>query len=495
MDSTEYEGRVDARLRRELVAGRGWDGRGGMLGWRAMPSTVFDSFYFKDRFGSVAMRALWDDRATLQRWLDVEAALAEVQAELGLVPKSVAREIARKARIENLDLRALKRGFDRTWNPVVPVVDELRRHLSPRAAGCLHWGATSKNVFDTALTLQVRDSYAVVFAGLRAVAALLAGLADEHRDTIMAGRTHGQHALPVTFGFKAAVWLDELLRGEGRLREGRKRVLVGEFGGAVGTFASLGRDGPRVQARLMKRLGLGVPAIPVKTAGDRLAEYVLHLAMLSATLGKIAQGIHNLQQTEVDEVTESTEGRVGSSAMPHKQNPVASGSVVYLGRLLRANVLAALDYIHPEGEDDHRQGETAWKFVPEACLLVDAQLGLLKRVLETLIVKPENMRRNLERAGGFVTSEAVLMRLAAAVGRDRAHATVKALSDEARRVDASFATAVRSDPMVREHLSARQIEECLDERASLGQTRKLVDRVLARYRRSRSGVAAGRPPA
>jgi adenylosuccinate lyase len=296
-----------------------------------MPSTVFDSFYFKDRFGSAAMRALWDDRATLQRWLDVEAALAEVEAELGLVPKGAAREISRRARIEDLDLGTMKRGFDRTWNPVVPLVDALRARLSPRAAGYVHWGATSKNIFDTGLALQVKDSYAVILDNVVAVTELLAGLAETHRGTVMAGRTHGQHALPVTFGFKAAVWLDEMLRAEERLREGRRRVLVGEFGGAVGTLASLGREGRRVQSGLMKRLGLGVASIPVKTAGDRLAEFVVHLGMLSATLGKVAQNIYNLQQTDIDEVTESNEGKVGSSAMPHKQNPVASGSIVFLG--------------------------------------------------------------------------------------------------------------------------------------------------------------------
>lgn len=448
-----------------------------------MPSTVFDSFYFKDRFGTPAMRELWNDRATLQRWLDVEAALARVEAELGLVPKKAAREIAGKARIENLDLRALKRSFDRTWNPVVPLVEGLRKTLSPASAGYVHWGATSKNIFDTGMTLQVKDSYSIILANLQAVASLLAGLAVKHRDTIMAGRTHGQHALPVTFGFKAAVWLDEIMRQQDRLLEGKKRVLVGEFGGAVGTLASLGRKGLRVQKLLMLRLDLGIAPIPVKTAGDRLAEFIVHLGMLSATLGKIAQNIYNLQQTDIDEVTEFTEGKVGSSAMPHKQNPVASGSIVFLGRLLRSNVLPALDYIHAEWEDDHRQGETAWKFVPETCLLVDAQLELMQRVLENLIVKPENMERNLERAGGFVCSEALLMKLAAAIGSDRAHAIVKELSDEARRSEASFSEAVRAHPVVGRHLTRQEIEDCVNYHAYLGETETLVNRVLSIYRR------------
>jgi len=183
-----------------------------------MPSTAFDS---------PAMRAIWDDRAMIQRWLDVESALAAVEAELGLVPRSAAKEIARKARVELLDLPGMKRDFDETWNPVLPLVDALRRQLSPRHARWVHWGATSKNILDTGTALQIKDSHAVVLAELEAICDILADLAARHRDTLMAGRTHGQQALPITFGFKVAVWLDELLRQRERLLESRPRVLVG----------------------------------------------------------------------------------------------------------------------------------------------------------------------------------------------------------------------------------------------------------------------------
>jgi adenylosuccinate lyase len=450
-----------------------------------MPSTVFDSFYFKDRFGTQAMRDVWSDRATIARWLEVESALAAVQAELGLVPKTAAREIERKARVENLDLQSMKRGFDRSWNPVVPLLDELRRKLSVGARAALHWGATSKNVFDTGMVLQVKESYAVIETGLWNVMERLASIAKEHRETVMAGRTHGQHAIPVTFGFKAAAWLDELLRHEERLAQSRPRVLVGEFGGAAGTLASLGGKGLAVQARLMARLDLGVAAAPVKTAGDRIAEFVLLLSMLSATLGKIAQNLYNLQQTEIDEVQECSEGKVGSSAMPHKQNPVASGSVVYLGRLLRANAGPALDYIHAEWEDDHRQGETAWKFLPEVCFLADAQLGIMKRLLSSLVLKPENMRRNLERASGFLCSEALLMRLSEPIGRDRAHEAVKKVCDIARERGESLREVALETPDVRRHLSAASIESCLAPESYLGKTLEIVRRVLASYRKRR----------
>ena len=268
-----------------------------------MPASAFDSFYLRDRYGTPEMRAIWDDRATIQRWLDVEAALAAVQAQLGLVPRSAARAIARAARVERIDLRAMRREFDRTWNPVVPLVNALRTRLPATAGAWVHWGATSKNVIDTATALQIRASYDLLLRQQGKVERALARLAARHRDTLMAGRTHGQHALPVTFGWKCAVWLDELMRQRERLEASRARVLVGEWGGAVGTHAALGRRGLRVERRLMQRLGLGVPRLPAKTAGDRFAEFFLLLALVSATLGKIAQNLYNLQLTDVDEAT------------------------------------------------------------------------------------------------------------------------------------------------------------------------------------------------
>ena len=447
-----------------------------------MTSTAFDSFYFRDRFGTAAMRALWEDRQTHQRWLNVEAALAEAEAELDVIPAAAAREIARAARIDQLDLQSMKAEFDTTWNPVVPLINALRKVVSPHAARYVHWGATSKNIFDTGLMLQIKDAYMLVLDDLDALGDSLASLAERHRETVMAGRTHGQHATPITFGFKAAVWLDEVHRQQQRLREARPRILVGEFGGAVGTLASLGRVGLRVEKRLMEKLGLAEPVIPVKTAGDRVAEFVLLLCMLSATLGKIAQNIYNLQQTDIDEVTEPTEGKVGSSAMPHKQNPVASGSVVFLGRLLRANAGPALDYIHAEWEDDHRQGETAWKFVPEACLLMAAQLQTLRRVLDGLIVKPDNMRRNLERQQGLSGSEALLMALAGPVGRDTAHELVRKLSAEAATTGVALSELVARDPVVTANLAMDDLTRALDLRNQVGLAAMFVDRVVERHR-------------
>ena len=456
-----------------------------------MPASAFDSFYLRDRYGTPEMRAIWDDRATIQRWLDVEAALAAVQAELGLVPRSAARAIVRAARVERIDLRAMRREFDRTWNPVVPLVNALRSRLPSASAAWVHWGATSKNVIDTATALQIRASYDLLLQQQGAVERALARLAGRHRDTLMAGRTHGQHALPVTFGWKCAVWLDELMRQRERLVASRPRVLVGEWGGAVGTHAALGRRGLRVERRLMQRLGLGVPRLPAKTAGDRFAEFFLLLAMLSATLGKIAQNLYNLQLTDVDEASEFVEGKVGSSAMPHKLNPVASGSVVLLGRLLRSRAPLMLDYVHAEWEDDHRQGETSWAFPQEVCLLLSAQLAISRRLLEGLLVKPKHMLRNLERAGGVVLSEAVMMALAPKLGRGQAHELVRRLHRESLRRGVPFREAVRRDPEVTARLTRRQLDAALDYRRSLGLAGFFVDRVLADWRREERSARGG----
>ncbi len=387
----------------------------------------------------------------------------------------------------------MRREFDRTWNPVMPLVNALRARLPPAAARFVHWGATSRNIIDTGTALQIQATYDVVLAELDGIERALARLAERHRDTVMAGRTHGQHALPVTFGWKCAAWLDELMRQRERLLASRPRVLVGEFGGAVGTLAALGRDGLRVERRLMRRLGLGVPRVPVKTAGDRFAEFFLLLAMLSGTLGKIAQNIYNLQVTDVDEVTEFVEGKLGSTAMPHKLNPVASGSVVLLGRLLRARAPLMLEYVHAEWEDDHRQGETSWAFPQEVCLLLGAQMAISRRLLTSLVVKPKNMLRNLDRAGGVVQSEAVMMALAPKLGRDRAHELILRLHRESLKSGVPFRDAMRRHPEVKAQLAPAALEAALDYRGSLGVAGTTVDRVLRDWRRQRARSTRRRP--
>jgi adenylosuccinate lyase len=445
-------------------------------------ASAFDSFYLEDRYGSKAMRAIWSDRAMVQAWLDCEAGLALAESDVGIVPKSAARAIARGARIENINLPAMRAEFDLTWNPILPLVNALRARLPEKAAQWVHWGATSKNIMDTGTALQIKNTYAVARDGLDRIERALVVLAKKHRNTLMAARTHGQQAIPITLGYKVAVWIDDLRRQRERLQESEKRVLVCEFGGAVGTMAATGKIGLRIQERFGRRLGLGSPLIPTKTAGDRFAEFFLLLSSISGTFSKIAATVYNHQQTDIDELSEFSAGKVGSSAMPHKLNPVASGSVVLLFRLIKARATAVLEYIHCEWEDDHRQGETLWSFGPEISLLFGAQLDMLARVLETLIVKPENMLRNLERSGGAVLSEALMMALAREMGRDAAHAHVLGLSGRARSEGRAFRDVARDDLKVKALLSTRDLDRALDYRSGIGLSTFFVDSVLKNAR-------------
>ena len=441
-------------------------------------ASAFDSFYLQDRYGSKAMRAIWSDRAMVQAWLDCEAALALAESDVGIVPKAAARAIRRAARVENISLKAMRAEFDLTWNPILPLVNALRARLPESAAQWVHWGATSKNIMDTGSALQIQATYRVVYAGLDRIERALVAIARKHRDTLMAARTHGQQAIPITLGYKVAVWIDNIRRQRERLRESEKRVLVCEFGGAVGTMAATGKIGLRIQERFAARLGLGYPSIPTKTAGDRFAEFFLVLSSISGTLSTIGANVYNHQQTDIDELSEFSVGKVGSSAMPHKLNPVASGSVVLLFRLLKARVAAVLDYVHCEWEDDHRQGETLWSFGPEISLLFGAQLELLGRVLETLIVKPQNMLRNLDRTGGAVLSEALMMALAKKMGRDAAHAHVLGLSRQSRSEDRPFREVAREDETVKKLVSSRDLDQALDYRSGIGLSAYFVDTVL-----------------
>ena len=457
----------------------------GILGTLGSPAdlksggaSAFDSFYLKDRYGSEAMRAIWSDRAMVQAWLDCEAALAHAEADVGIVPRSAARAIEKAATVENISLASMRAEFDQTWNPILPLVNALRARLPEKAAQWVHWGATSKNIMDTGSAIQIQATYAVVKDGLDRIERALVVLARKHRDTLMAARTHGQQAIPVTLGYKVAVWIDDIRRQRERLLESEKRVLVCEFGGAVGTMAATGRIGLKIQERFAARLGLGYPLIPTKTAGDRFAEFFLILSSISGTFSKIAAAIYNHQQTDIDELSEFSVGKVGSSAMPHKLNPVASGSVVLLFRLIKARASAVLDYVHCEWEDDHRQGETLWSFGPEISMLFGAQLEMLSRILETLIVKPENMLRNLDRTGGAVLSEALMMALAKKMGRDAAHAHVLGLSRLSRAEDKPFCEVARSDAKVKALVSSKELARALDYRSGIGLSTYFVDSIL-----------------
>ncbi|MFQ5915285.1 MAG: adenylosuccinate lyase [Nitrospinota bacterium] len=445
-----------------------------------MPSHMVDSALFRDQFGTEEMRRIFDDSNLLQKWMDVEAALARAEAAVGLIPQSAAEEISRKAKADLLDVDAIKLGIDQTSHPLVPFLGAYQAVCEGDVGQYLHWGATTQDIMDTGTILQIREAYDIVERDLAEIIRTLCGLARKHRETLMAGRTHGVHALPITFGFKVAVWLSELRRNQERLRAARPRVLVANLVGAVGTLNSFGEKALEIQRRVSVDLGLGVPDISRQSARDSLAEWTALLGVLAGSLGKIAKEIINLMKTEVDELEEPFHrGKVGSSTMPHKRNPMICQAVVAVSRIVRSHVPLAMEAMMSEHERDMSTWQTEWEFLPEACTLTGAVLHQMKFVLANLIVKPDKMRMNLDILGGLILSEAVMLRLGEFVGRQTAHDIVYDLSMEAFEKGLPFGDLLARDEKVSAHLSPGEIDALLDPASYVAHCGTLVDRVVA----------------
>jgi len=445
-----------------------------------MPTHVIDSLFYRDLFGSAAMRAVFDDRNLLQKWLDYEAALARAEAAAGLIPPEAAAEITRQARAEAMDVEAIKAGVDKTVHPLVPVIWQLAERCTGEAGRYVHWGATTQDVMDTAIILQIKEALPLFEQTLDNIIEAATQLATTYRDTPMAGRTHGQQALPITFGFKVAVWLAELKRHRQRLRTCQPRVLVGEFGGAVGTLAGVAEQGMAINARLCAELGLHVPDIAWHTARDHLAEFAGIVAMLCATMGKIAHEIIDLQKTEFAEVEEPFEtGKVGSSTMPHKRNPMLCEAVLTLARLTRRHAATAVDAMLHEHERDWSSFQMEWAYLPELCVMTHGAMELMARVLSGLIVYPENMLRNLHKTGGLLLAERVMLALGLHIGRQRAHDVVYAAAMRSFERGQPFADVLKQDSSISAYLQPETIDALLDPTQYTGLAAAYVDRVLA----------------
>jgi 3-carboxy-cis,cis-muconate cycloisomerase len=445
-----------------------------------MPAHIIDSRFLKDLYGTAEMRAVFDDMHLLQLWLDVEVALAQAQAELGIIPKDAAEEITRSARAEDLDSSRLKLLIDETVHPIVPLIRVLKDACQGEAGEYIHWGATTQDIMDTAMALQIKEAHAILTTRTGKLIAVLSRLAAEHRDTVMAGRTHGQQGPPVTLGFKAAVWLAEIHRHRQRLELVRPRVLVGQLGGAVGTLASLGEDALQVQAGMMQILGLDVPLITWHTSRDGLAEFTSILGMTAATAGKIAAEIINLQRTEIGEVEEPfTKGKVGSSTMPHKRNPMVCEAVLALTRMVIRTVPLSLDAMIQDHERDWTSDHLEWAYLGEVCIMTDAALELVTGVLDGLAVHTDRMRENLTLQGGLALSEAVMLALGKYLGRQTAHDIVYECSMRAFEEGQPFQQVLLGHPQVAARLSAEEVQALLDPSHYTGLSGQFVDRVLA----------------
>lgn len=447
-----------------------------------MPSHPADGAVLGTLYGSDAMRAVFDERAYFQRMLDVEAALARVEARLGIIPERAAEAITAAATVDNLDFSALATSARTVGYPVVGLVAQLA-HAAGTFGGFVHWGATTQDIMDTATALQVRAGLELIEASLAACIDALAGLAERHRATVMAGRTHLQHALPITFGLKCAVWLQPLLAHRRRLVELRPRVEVAEFGGAAGTLASLGEHGIAVLEGLAAELALGAPAVPWHVARDGLAEAVSFLGLLCGSFAKIATDVVLLTQTEVGEVAEAhTQGRGASSTMPQKRNPIASEYVLAAVRGVQALVPLMQGAIVADLERATGPWQAEMLALPQAFVLAHGALEHARDILGGLVVDVARMRRNLEASGGLIMAEAVMMGLAPALGRAEAHHAVSRACDRALAQGIGLAEALAQEPEISARLDAKAIARLTDPAAYLGSAGQFVDRVLDQLR-------------
>jgi len=364
---------------------------------------------------------LFSEERLWQSWLDVEAALARAQAEIGMIPEAAAERIVAKAELDCLDVPALRREIAATKAPVLALVRVLSAACG-EAGGYVHWGATTQNIMQTGRTLLLREAHRALLARLADTLDNLGGLAQLHAATPMAGRTNRRHALPMSFGFKVAGWIEELLRVVERFREAERRVFSLTFGGAVGPMHSFGSDGARLTAVLAERLGLANTLAQNRVSGDTAIEYVVQLSLFGMTAGRIADEIYLLMTEEIDEIAERQDATVvGSSTMPHKVNPKHVVAVSAKAALLCSKAAAALQAGRPSHEGDAVANRILSMVLDEACPLAWELAIELAELVANIEVREASMRRNLSLSGDVIASEKVMMKLAEKIGRQRAH--------------------------------------------------------------------------
>ena len=444
---------------------------------------IADSVVHGHLWATPSTRERFSERGRLQGWLDVLAALAAAQADLGLIPQAAAEAIAASAQIDAFDLDEIARGTRETGHSTLGLIRAWQQRLPEHARQWVYWGATVQDVTDSWTGLVMRDTCAELDQGLERIERALVELASRHRETVMLGRTHGQPGLPITFGFKAAVWLAEVLRHRQRLREARPRLVVGQLAGAVGTCSFWGDAGIELQERFCARLGLGAPEIPWLTARDRVAEYCAMLALVTGTLAKVGREVYELQRPEIGELAEPTRpGLVGSITMPHKRNPEISEHLGTLSRIVRGAAGLALEGLVHEHERDGTAWKAEWAFLPESSLAAAAAVAYGATLVEGLEVDEQRMAANVEAQNGYVQSEAIMRALTERVGKHRAHALVYEAAMRGVQEGLAFRDALAAEPTIARTLTGEELDTLLDPVTAAAPAVALVDRALGEAR-------------
>jgi len=440
------------------------------------------------RYGTPEMRRIFEEENRLQKMLDVEAALAWAHGEVGDIPRKDAQRIMDAATTRQVKLSRVREIESQIRHDVMSVVKALAE-AAGTSGGYVHLGATSQDINDTATPLQLKEATVVLERRMNNFEKTLLERTEKHKRTIMMGRTHGQHALPITLGFKFAIWTRENARHIQRLRQCRERLLVGKMSGAVGTQAGLGPNAMRIQGLVMQKLGLNAADISNQIVQrDIHAEFISLLAIIGSTLDKIATEIRELQRPEIGELAEPFEKarQVGSSTLPHKRNPELCERVCGLAKVVRSLVMPALEDVPTWHERDLTQTSVERFVIPEACVLVDYMLHLMTNVLTGLWVNEEKMRKNIDLTQGRVMSEAVMIALVGkGMSRQEAHELLRKLTIRSETENQPFKKTLLQDKTVRARLSEKEISKALNPRNYLGTAIKQVDLVVKKTMRER----------
>lgn len=447
-----------------------------------------DNASTSNRVKEPGIRTLFALDSRWQAWLDVEAALARAQAKIGMIPEDAAGAITAAARLELLDSERIHEGFVRTAHTLVPLVWELGRVVGEPHGGWVHWGATTQNIVASGDLLLIRKALNIIRGQLHDALASMASLAERGADMVMAGRTHGQHAVPITFGYKVATWIDELLRHLDRMDQAEPRIVAAMLGGAAGTFASFGPEGRRLQELLGQELGMPTMTVPSRAIGDRGAEYVCLLGMVAATSSRIGREVYTLMKTEFGEVEEPVPpGTVGSSTMPQKRNPKLSQDVVSLAAEVRALVPLALEAMQTEHEADRTTDVLMQTVEANASIATGDMLARLVEIMADLQLNPARMRANLDLSGGMIMSEAVMLSLGKTLGRQHAHDVVYDAAQSAATSGGVFAEILANDAAVKERLTPSQIADLLDPTSYTGLCAEMARDAAQRVRQALPG--------
>ncbi|WP_272539280.1 adenylosuccinate lyase [Providencia sp. PROV197] len=444
-----------------------------------MASHLIDFILIGNNFGTEEMRHVWSEHNRLKSQVAVEVALAKAEGELGLIPTEAAQYIEQHADADKLNIEEIASQGAQMKHSLMPTLIALQKQCG-EAGEYIHYGATTQDIVDTATMLQLKGAFNIIERDAKALVTALANSAKRYQNTPMVGRTHGMQALPTTFGFKVAVWLDEFLRHHQRLNEIKSRVLTGNISGAICTYAAFGETGPAVEKRTLDILGLSTPTIGWQSARDRFSEFASVCALISGTLGKIGNELYNLMRTEINEIEEPfSAGKIGSTTMPHKRNPAALEGLASLTHPLLKSVSLIYESMHVEHERDAMSWRAEWIALPEICIYLSAQLKNALTVIEGVTVNEKQMRRNLDLQGGLLLSEKVMFELGTKIGKQTAHHIVYECAMQAYEEQRTFKDVLQANEQLAGFISEQELDAWLDPINYLGSAPQKVDQVIA----------------